>query len=207
MGKPTCAHSHDLDSTLVADARVVVLASGSGTLAQAIFDAAAAQGDFEVVALITDKPRATVVERALIAGVDVHVIPVSDFDTRDDWDAELCRRLRFLAPDLIVSAGFMRLIGTAVLTQFEGSIINSHPSLLPAFPGGHAVTDALAAGVTHTGATVHLVDSGMDTGRVLAQVVEEVRADDSVDTLHERIKVKERQLIVEVIRQQLANHK
>lgn len=177
----------------------MVLASGSGTLAQSIFDAAAGAAPFTVTALITDKPQAAVVERALAAGVGVHMLPVGDYPSREQWDEALARLLTHLDPDLIVSAGFMRLIGPAVLARFEGSIINSHPSLLPSFPGAHAVADALAAGVHRTGATVHLVDHGMDTGAVLAQVAVEVERDDTVETLHERIKVLERKLIVDVI--------
>ena len=175
----------------------MVLASGSGTLAQAIFDACGE--DFIVTAVITDRPTALVVERALQAGVAVHVLPLSDYSSRADWDDALARLLTDLTPDLIVSAGFMRLIGPAVLARFEGNIINTHPSLLPQFPGAHAVADALAAGASMTGATVHLVDHGMDTGAVLAQTSVDIAADDTEETLHERIKQVERRLIVDVI--------
>lgn len=175
----------------------MVLASGSGTLAQAIFDASGE--DFVVVAVVTDRPTAPVVERALQVGIAVHVLPVSDYPSRADWDAALARLLTDLTPDLIVSAGFMRIIGSAVLARFEGDIINTHPSLLPQFPGAHAVADALAAGVTTTGATVHLVDHGMDTGAVLAQATVDITEDDTEETLHERIKQVERRLIVDVI--------
>ena len=179
-------------------AAVVLLASGSGTLAQAVLDAAG--GDYRVSALITDRPTAPVVERALEAGVAVHMLPVSDYDSRAAWDDALAYLLTELSPDLIVSAGFMRVIGPSVLACFEGRIINTHPSLLPAFPGAHAVRDALAAGATSTGATVHWVDHGVDTGAVLAQARVEVLPSDTQDVLHERIKEVERRLVVDVIR-------
>ena len=177
------------------------MASGSGTLAQSILDAA--PGQYQVIAVVTDKPAAAVVQRALSAGVTVHLVPVADHPTREQWDAHLAALLRGLHPDLIVSAGFMRVLGSAVVDEFGGRIINSHPSLLPDFPGAHAVADALAAGATRTGATVHLVDHGVDTGPVLAQVAVDVLPEDTVESLHERIKVCERTLIVDAICQQL----
>ncbi|MEI7655536.1 MAG: phosphoribosylglycinamide formyltransferase [Actinomycetes bacterium] len=182
---------------------IVVLASGSGTLAQAIFDASAADGDFTVAALITDKPQATVVQRAQAAGISVITVPVGDYPDRADWDAALAQVLDEVSPALVVSAGFMRILGAEVLARYAGCIINSHPSLLPLFPGAHAVRDALAAGVTETGTTVHLVDAGMDTGEVLAQVTEPIAPGDTEESLHERIKAHERHLIVAVLRQRL----
>ncbi|NBU31437.1 MAG: phosphoribosylglycinamide formyltransferase [Actinobacteria bacterium] len=182
---------------------IVVLASGSGTLAQAIFDASAADGDFTVAALITDKPQATVVQRAQAAGISVITVPVGDYPDRADWDAALAQVLDEVSPALVVSAGFMRILGAEVLARYAGCIINSHPSLLPLFPGAHAVRDALAAGVTETGTTVHLVDAGMDTGEVLAQVTEPIVPGDTEESLHERIKAHERHLIVAVLRQRL----
>jgi len=182
---------------------IVVLASGSGTLAQAIFDASAADGDFTFAALITDKPQATVVQRAQAAGISVITVPVGDYPDRADWDAALAQVLDEVSPALVVSAGFMRILGAEVLARYEGRIINSHPSLLPLFPGAHAVRDALAAGVTETGTTVHLVDAGTDTGEVLAQVTEPIAPGDTEESLHERIKAHERHLIVAVLRQRL----
>jgi phosphoribosylglycinamide formyltransferase-1 len=182
---------------------IVVLASGSGTLAQAIFDASTADGDFTVAALITDKPQATVVQRAQAAGISVITVPVGDYPDRADWDAALAQVLDEVSPALVVSAGFMRILGAEVLARYEGRIINSHPSLLPLFPGAHAVRDALAAGVTETGTTVHLVDAGTDTGEVLAQVTEPIAPGDTEESLHERIKAHERHLIVAVLRQRL----
>ena len=182
---------------------VVVLASGSGTLAQAIFDDAAQSRDYVVSALVTDKPASAVVQRATACGVPVIAMPISDYETRAAWDQALASQLSQVQPALVVSAGFMRILGPAVLADFEGRIINSHPSLLPQFPGAHAVADAMAAGVERTGTTVHLVDAGMDTGEVLAQVVVDVEPGDTVDSLHERIKEQERRLIVQVMRERL----
>lgn len=182
---------------------VAVLASGSGTLAQAIFDDARQQGDYIVRALVTDKPAAAVVRRAAQSGVPVVAVAPADYADRGLWDAALAEALAQLQPTLIVSAGFMRILGSSVLAEFEGRIINSHPSLLPKFPGAHAVRDALAAGESITGTTVHLVDAGMDTGEVLAQVSVAIEPDDTAETLHERIKVEERRLIVQVMRERL----
>lgn len=179
------------------------MASGSGTLAQAILDAADSRG-YTVVALLTDQPQSPVVRRALEAGVLVHIVPVGDYPTRAAWDERVAEVLATTHADLIVSAGFMRVLGPAVVDAFAGRIINSHPSLLPLFPGAHAVADALAAGAEVTGATVHVVDRGVDTGPVLAQVQVAVQPGDTVESLHERIKVAERTLIVDVITEQLA---
>jgi phosphoribosylglycinamide formyltransferase-1 len=128
---------------------------------------------------------------------------VGDYPDRADWDAALAQVLDEVSPALVVSAGFMRILGAEVLARYAGCIINSHPSLLPLFPGAHAVRDALAAGVTETGTTVHLVDAGMDTGEVLAQVTEPIAPGDTEESLHERIKAHERHLIVAVLRQRL----
>jgi len=188
-----------LDFWAVGAACVVLMASGAGSLAQSVMDAAEA-GTFTVVALVTDQSQALVVQRALDAGVAVHIVPVSDFASRAEWDSRVADVLSALSPDLIVSAGFMRVLGAAVVDRFAGRIINTHPSLLPLFSGSHAVADALAAGTTRTGATVHFVDHGVDTGPVIAQVEVAVQPNDTVDSLHERIKVVERKLIVDVIK-------
>jgi phosphoribosylglycinamide formyltransferase-1 len=119
---------------------------------------------------------------------------------REEWDLRLLAAIESADPDWIVSAGFMRIIGPQVLSRYQGRIINTHPALLPAFPGAHAVRDALAAGVTSTGCTVHFVDSGVDTGPVIAQRKVEILEGDSEATLHERIKEVERDLIVSVVR-------
>jgi phosphoribosylglycinamide formyltransferase-1 len=118
---------------------------------------------------------------------------------RAAWDRALAAAVAEHAPDLVVSAGFMRIVGPAVLDRFEGRLLNTHPALLPAFPGAHAVRDALAAGVAVTGATVHLVDAGVDTGPVLARREVPVQPGDDEATLHERIKTEERALLVETV--------
>lgn len=177
--------------------RVVVLASGSGTLFAALAQQAAPVG-IDLVLLVTDRP-APVEDRAAALGIPVERIMMEG--QRDDWDQRLLAVLEAADPDWIVSAGYMRLIGPAVLSRFQGRIINSHPALLPAFPGAHAVRDALAAGATVTGCTVHFVDAGMDTGPVIRQVPVPIMAGDDEVTLHERIKTVERGLLVEVVRE------
>ncbi|HEX2857680.1 MAG TPA: phosphoribosylglycinamide formyltransferase [Propionibacteriaceae bacterium] len=180
--------------------RIVVLASGSGTLLQALLDACASgEAGATVVAVGTDRPAVRALERAEGAGIPTFVLPVSDFATRADWDVALRDRVDEYGPDLVVSAGFMKLVGPAFLDRFGGRMINTHPALLPSFPGVHAPRDALAHGVKVTGATIFLVDAGIDTGRILGQVAVPVLPDDTVDSLHERIKVVERQLLVDTV--------
>ncbi len=180
--------------------RIVVLASGSGTLLQALLDACASgEAGATVVAVGTDRPAVRALERAEAAGIPSFVLPVSDFATRAEWDVALSERVDRYSPDLVVSAGFMKLVGPAFLDRFGGRMINTHPALLPSFPGVHAPRDALAHGVKVTGATIFLVDAGIDTGRILGQVAVPVLPDDTVDSLHERIKVVERQLLVDTV--------
>lgn len=178
--------------------RVVVLASGSGSLLKALLDAQ--DESFEVVALVTDNPEAGAIGHAATAGVQVAVIDLVDFETRDSWDLALADCIDYYQPDLVVSAGFMRVIGGAGVSRFAGRLINTHPALLPAFPGAHAVKDALAAGVKETGSTIHFVDAGVDTGPVIVQKVVAVLDGDDEASLHERIKVVERELLVEVVK-------
>ncbi|CAB4530451.1 unannotated protein [freshwater metagenome] len=178
--------------------RVVILASGSGTLAQAIFDARTDQlTQADIVAVISDQPDAQVLQRAETAHIESFVIPM--LADRTEWDREIETLIAALKPDLVVSAGFMRLLSEKIVNRFK--IINSHPSLLPLFPGAHAVRDALAAGATETGTTIHWVDAGLDTGEVIAQERVEIRAGDTEELLHERIKIQERGLIVATIAQ------
>jgi phosphoribosylglycinamide formyltransferase-1 len=176
--------------------RIVVLASGSGTLAQAIFDADFTTEGAEVVALICDKPGAEVLARAEARHIESYTIPM--MADRTEWNSELESLIAALRPTLVVSAGFMRILPEAITTRF--SIINSHPALLPHFPGAHAVRDALAAGATETGTTIHWVDAGVDTGEVIAQEKIEILSGDTEESLHERIKIVERGLIVATIR-------
>lgn len=181
-----------------APARLVVLASGTGSLLNSLL--AAAQDDYpaRVVAVGVDRDcRATQV--AAEANIPAFAVRVGEHPTRDDWDAAITEATAAHQPDLVVSAGFMRILGPQFLSRFNGRILNTHPALLPAFPGAHGVRDALAYGVKVTGCTVHLVDAGVDTGPILAQQPIEVRDGDNEETLHERIKVVERQLLVDVV--------
>jgi len=185
-----------------APARVVVLVSGSGTLLQALLDAAAVPGaPYAVVAVGTDSAHraAPALARAERAGTGTFVVEVRDHPDRTAWDAALAAELARHRPDLVVSAGFMRVLGASVLDAFGGRVVNTHPALLPSFPGAHGVRDALAHGVKLTGSTVHLVDAGVDTGPVLAQRAVEVLDDDDEAALHERIKTVERALLVDVV--------
>ena len=176
--------------------RIVILASGSGSLAEAIFDADLVINGAEVVALICDKPDAQVLQRAEMRHIESYTIPM--LSDRELWSHELENLIAALRPDLVVSAGFMRILPEAITTRFK--IINSHPALLPLFPGAHAVRDALAAGATETGTTIHWVDAGVDTGEVIAQEKVEILPGDTQESLHERIKIVERGLIVATIR-------
>ena len=182
--------------------RVVILASGSGTLAQAIFDARASElTQADIVAVITDKADAQVIERAVTASVESFIIPM--LPNRTEWDRELETLIAALKPDLVVSAGFMRILSPKIVDRFK--VINSHPSLLPLFPGAHAVRDALAAGATESGTTIHWVDAGLDTGEIIAQERLDILDSDTEESLHERIKILERGLIVATIAQILSN--
>jgi formyltetrahydrofolate-dependent phosphoribosylglycinamide formyltransferase len=178
-------------------ARVVVLVSGSGTLLQAVLDAA--DLPVRVVAVGADRSGIAGLERAELAGVPTFVTRLKDHPDRAEWDRALTKAVAAYEPDLVVAAGFMKILGPEFLTTFGGRVINTHPALLPAFPGAHAVADAVAYGVRVTGATVHLVDAGVDTGPIVAQEAVSVVPGEDVDALHERIKVVERRLLVDVI--------
>ncbi|MGA5424355.1 phosphoribosylglycinamide formyltransferase [Streptomyces lavendulocolor] len=189
-------------------ARLVVLVSGGGTNLQALLDASAADPagfGATVVAVGADRPGIAGLARAERAGVPTFVCRVGDFDSRDAWDAALAEAVAAYEPDIIVSAGFMKILGKHFLARFGGRVINTHPALLPCFPGAHGVRDALAYGVKVTGCTVHFVDDGVDTGPVIAQGVVEVRDEDDESRLHERIKEVERTLLVDVVRR-IARH-
>jgi phosphoribosylglycinamide formyltransferase-1 len=178
-------------------ARLVVLVSGSGTNLQVLLDACAdpAYGA-AVVAVGADRDGIEGLARAERAGVATFVTRVRDFDTRAAWDRALADEVAVHAPDLVVSAGFMKLVGEAFLDRFGGRLVNTHPALLPAFPGTNGAGDALAYGVKVAGASLFVVDAGVDTGPILAQSVVPVEDDDTVETLHERIKVAERAMLV-----------
>ena len=181
-----------------APARLVVLASGTGSLLASLLDAAVADYPARVVAVGVDRD-CPAIEIATQASLPTFTVRLADHPDRDAWDAALTDAVAAHAPDLIVSAGFMKILGPQFLTQFCGRILNTHPTLLPAFPGAHGVADALAYGVKVTGCTVHLVDPGTDTGPILAQQPIPVLDDDDEETLHERIKVTERRLLVDVV--------
>ena len=176
--------------------RIVVLASGSGTLLQALLDSPVRSS---IVAVGSDQPTAQALRRAEHAGVPTFAVPLGDFPARADWDAALLDAVRAHDPDWVVSAGFMRILSPAFVAAFPGHIVNTHPALLPSFPGAHGVRDALRHGVKVTGCTVHLVDDGVDTGPILAQRAVEVLPDDDEATLHERIKVVERALLIQTL--------
>jgi phosphoribosylglycinamide formyltransferase-1 len=176
----------------------VVLISGSGTNLQALLDAVADEElGARVVAVGADRDGIEGLARAERAGVPTFVEKLSDHPTREEWDESFAGTIGEYKPDLVISAGFMKILGPRVLAAFP--VVNTHPALLPAFPGAHAVRDALAYGVKVTGCTVHLVDSGVDTGPVIAQEAVAVRDDDDESSLHERIKIVERRLLVEIV--------
>ena len=175
-------------------ARVVVLVSGSGTLLQSLLDAPDLPA--QVVGVGADRDGIEGLARAERAGVPSFAVRVRDHADRAAWDAAMAKAVAEQRPDLIVSAGFMKILGPGFLAGAGAPMINTHPALLPSFPGMHGVADALAYGVKVTGATVHLVDDGVDTGPVLAQAAVLVQPGDTVEALHERIKIEERRLLV-----------
>jgi phosphoribosylglycinamide formyltransferase-1 len=180
--------------------RLVVLVSGSGSNLQALLDAVADEAfGATVVAVGADRDGIAALDRAREAGVPTFVTRVRDFPDREAWDAALAAECAGFEPDLVVLAGFMKLVGPAFLREFGGRLINTHPALLPSFPGMHAVREALDHGVKLTGCTIFLVDAGTDTGPVVAQAAVPVRDDDDETVLHERIKVAERSLLVETV--------
>ena len=183
-----------------APARLVVLVSGSGTNLQALLDACAAPTyGARVVAVGADRGGIAGLTRAAEHGVPTFVTALRDFPSRERWDAALTEACAGYEPDLIVSAGFMKLVGAAFLARFGGRYVNTHNALLPAFPGVHGPRDALAYGVKVAGATLHFVDAGVDTGPIIAQVAVPVLDGDTEDTLTERIKDAERRQLVEYV--------
>ncbi|MET7640467.1 phosphoribosylglycinamide formyltransferase [Streptomyces sp. NPDC005438] len=184
-------------------ARVVALVSGSGSNLQALLDAVEEQSaeryGARVVAVGADRPGALGLRRAREAGIPTFVCRLGDHATRADWDRALAEEVAAHRPDLVVSAGFMKIVGPEFLARFGDRTLNTHPALLPSFPGAHGVRDALAYGAKVTGCTVHFVDDGVDTGPIIAQGVVEVRDEDEESTLHERIKEVERGLLVDVV--------
>jgi len=179
---------------------VVVLVSGAGTNLQAILDAARDPSyGATVVAVGADRDGIGALDRAERAGIPTFVHRTKDFATRADWDRELTASCRRHDPNLVVLAGFMKLTGKAFLDEFGGRAVNTHPALSPSFPGMAGPADALAYGVKVTGATLFVVDSGVDTGPIVDQAIVSVHEDDDVESLHERIKVAERAMLVECV--------
>jgi phosphoribosylglycinamide formyltransferase 1 len=201
--------------------RVVVLVSGSGTNLQALLDDVPRHGRrlqesrleggdehggaYEVVAVGADRPGTGGEARARAQGIPTFVVSVGDFAGREDWDRELTRQVAGHDPDLVVSAGFMKVLGPHFLARHR--TINTHPALLPSFPGTHGVRDALAHGVKVTGCTCHWVDAGVDTGRIIDQRAVRVEPADDAESLHERIKEAERAMLVEVVRDLAADRR
>ncbi len=176
------------------DPRIVVLASGAGTLLQALLDSGIRKS---IVAVGSDQSDAPALTRARAADVPTFVVPM--VDDREVWNRDVVEYLQAHEADLVVTAGFMRVLGGPVIEAFENRIINSHPALLPSFPGAHAVRDSVESGVKVTGCTIHIVDEGVDTGPIIAQSPVTVRDGDTVESLHERIKEHERTLLVDVL--------
>ena len=181
-------------------ARLVVLVSGTGTNLQALIDACADEAyGADIVAVGADRSGIAGLDRATDAGISTFVHRVKDYPDRGAWDAALTESVRAHHPDLVVLAGFMKLVGTNFLAAYGGRCVNTHPALLPSFPGMHGVRDALDYGVKVTGCTVLIVDAGVDAGPVAAQASVPVRDDDDEASLHERIKVTERSLLVQTV--------
>ena len=180
--------------------RIVVLVSGSGSNLQAVLDAVAAGSlPVEIAAVGADRPDTLGIERAAAAGVETFVVNFKDFTTRPDWDAALLAAVAAYTPDFVISSGFMRIVAPSFIDVFAGRYVNTHPALLPAFPGAHGVRDAMAYGVKVTGCTVHYADAGADTGPIIAQTPVSILPEDTEETLHERIKVAERELLIRVL--------
>ena len=213
QGRPTCGlrragragpapltGSRRPEELTVSQSRLLVLVSGTGSILQALMDACADPGyGAQLVAVGADREGTGGAERAAAAGIPTFVRRVADSPDRFAWDRALTVDCAAFEPDLVIAAGFLKLVGAEFLTRFGGRMINTHPALLPSFPGMHSVRDALAYGVKVTGCSVILVDAGVDSGPILAQAAVPVHDDDDEDALHERIKVAERSLVVETV--------
>lgn len=191
--EPQQDHHHPTHGSAAAEpAQIVVLVSGTGSLLESILEHQSEH--YRVSKVVADKPCGGI-DKANARGIDTQIVPLGS--DRAAWNRELIAAVG--DPDLVVSAGFMRVLGPEFVETYAGRAINTHPALLPAFPGAHGVRDALAYGVKVTGSTVHYIDAGVDTGPIIAQRAVTVQPDDDEASLHERIKVVERALIVEVL--------
>ena len=186
--------------TVSGRSRLVVLVSGAGTNLRALLDACASDSyGAQVVAVGADRGNIAALARAEAAGITTFTLRVRDFPARDDWDRALTAACAGFEPDLIILAGFMKLVGADFLARFSGRVVNTHPALLPSFPGMHGVRETLEYGAKVSGCTVFLVDAGTDSGPVIAQAAVAVHDDDDEAALHERIKVAERALLVDTV--------
>lgn len=180
--------------------RLAVLVSGAGTTMRAILEASGSPTyGARIAGVISDRADAPALDIARAAAIPVEIVPLSGFETRERWDEALSDAIERCAPDLVVLAGFMKIISPGVVERFRGRMINTHPALLPAFPGAHAVRDALAHAVKITGCTVHFVEEEVDAGPIIAQAAVTVEDGDTEESLHERIKSVERGLVVDTV--------
>lgn len=187
--------------------RIVVLVSGTGSNLQAVIDAVqAGELDVEIAAVGADRPGTFGVDRSAAAGIPTFVVDFKAYPDRAEWNAALTEAVGAYQPDVVVSSGFMRIVSPDFIDAFGGRYLNTHPALLPSFPGAHGVRDAMAYGVKVTGCTVHWADAGVDTGPIIAQEAVAIEDGDTEETLHERIKVVERRLLVSTLRSLAAAH-
>ena len=188
--------------------RLVVLISGSGTLLQSLIDACAGPAfGAQIVAVGADRDAIAGLDRAREAQLPTFVCKVGQYADRAQWNDALAKEVAVYEPDWVISAGFMKIVGAGFLAQYGGRMLNTHPALLPSFPGAHAVRDALAHGVKVTGCTLFTVDEGIDTGPILAQRAVDVLDEDTEESLHERIKVVERQMLIDAIQHLVARQR
>jgi phosphoribosylglycinamide formyltransferase-1 len=188
--------------------RIVVLVSGTGSNLQAVIDAVqAGELDVEIAAVGADRPGTLGVDRSAAAGIPTFVVDFKAYPDRAEWNAALTEAVGAYQPDVVVSSGFMRIVSPEFIDAFGGRYLNTHPALLPSFPGAHGVRDAMAYGVKVTGCTVHWADAGVDTGPIIAQEAVAIEDGDTEETLHERIKVVERRLLVSTLRSLAAAHR
>ena len=179
---------------------IVVLISGSGSNMEALIHSCeAGEVPGEVVAVVADRD-CTGLKIAADRDIPTEVLEPKGFSSREEWSAALAELVAAFSPDLVVSAGFMRILAPVFVERFSGKLINLHPSLLPAFPGAHAVRDALEAGVKATGTTVHFVDNEVDHGPIILQETVPVEPGDTEEELHERIKSLEHRMLPQACR-------
>lgn len=181
--------------------RVAVLASGNGSNLQALIDQLHGRNNIELVRVISDKPGARALERAADAGVATAVFVLAEYADRAQRDGAIAAQLRADRVDLVVLAGYMAILSPEFIAAFEGRIINVHPSLLPAYPGLRSIERALEAGELQTGVTVHHVDEGVDTGRVIVQEAIAIEPGESLAALTDRVHAVEHRLLPEVVAQ------